>query len=177
VDQDHELKASMTPYLGIVLLFGAVVLWAQEATWPVWSILLGGAAFLLLLAIIPRGRAPKLVLVGATAGEESIALEDALKDAGFDLCECDGPAARPCPFDRGRPCPFGDHLTAAVIVRHAGETAPLPPCTRALFVPSLAVEEDTDQHPEFAGRYARVGWRRGKEDVVTALEHLLVTTA
>lgn len=174
---ESEFALPMKPYLGIVLLFGAVVLWAQEATWPVWGILLGAAGLLLLLSIIPSGRARKVVVVGSTASDESIGLTAALKDAGFDLCECEGPAARPCPFDKGKPCPLGDHLSAAVIVRHAGETGPLPPCTRALFVPSLAIEQNTDQQPEFAGRYARVGWRRGPEDVVTALEHLLVTTA
>lgn len=173
--RDEGFAASMVWYLGTVLLFGGVVLAVSEATWPVWAIYLGVAVLLLSVPVAAGGRAPKVVVVGRMWGDSATELGDALSAAGFDLCGCAGPAVRPCPFDKGRPCPLSDHLAAAVIIRHAGETGPLPPCTRALFVPSLALEEDTDRRAEFAGRYARVGWRRGPEDVVRTLEDLLRT--
>ncbi len=174
---DNGFDVSMKWYVGAVFLFGSVVLWASEATWPVWAIFVGAAVVLLSLPVSAERRAPTVVVVGEMSEEPATELLEALTDAGFDLRGCAGPAARPCPFGTGRLCPLSDHLSAAVIIRHADETGPLAPCTRALFVPSLAVEESTDQRPELAGPYARVGWKRGAEEVVHTLEDLLSAAA
>lgn len=170
---DNGFDVSMRWYLGAVLLFGSVVLWASKATWPIWALLFGAGVVLLSLPVGAERRAPRVVVVGGMSDKPATELLEALTDAGFDLCGCAGPAVRPCPFETGRLCPLGDHLSAAVIIRHADETGPLAPCTRALFVPSLAVEENTDQRPELAGPYARVGWKRGPKEVVHTLEDLL----
>lgn len=161
-------------YGAAILLFGAVVLWADEAEWPVIAVFAALAAALLLIMAFPR-RTPRVVVVGERTEIPVSPLRGTLGEAGFDVCTCAGPVGRPCPVTLGRACSIGERRpVAAVIFRRPDETGPLPPCSRALFVPSLSVEEGSTRLPEFAGRYARVGWERGPDAVVKTLERLLV---
>jgi len=151
--------------------FGAVLLWAEEATWPV--VVFGVLAGLLLLALAWRAaHVPKVLVVG---GDEAHLreLEDALEGVGYEVCTCAGPANRPCPVFQGRDCPLGERPVAALIYRPAGAAGRYAPCGRALRVPSVIVEEHLDAEPAVAGRVARVGLDRGPDRVVRTMEDLL----
>lgn len=165
-------KGELVLYLGTFVLFGAVLLWADEATWPV-VVLFGILAMLLIAAMAWRtARAPKVLVVGSASGEVE-ALDAALEYAGYEVCTCAGPANRPCPVFQGRDCPIAERPVAALIYRPAGSTGRYAPCGRALRVPSVIVEQRLEAEPVTVGSMARVGLDRGPDRVVRTMEDLL----
>jgi hypothetical protein len=164
------MRAEFLLYGAVVAVFGGVVLWATDAPGEIWvATAIAAGVLLLVLATMAESRR-RMLVVGETADERPVAL--AFEAAGYEVWECAGPAEGPCPALSGKPCPMHDRPTAAVIVRHEGEVGALPPCGTALRVPALAVEEGSDREPEFAGRVARVGARRGAEAVVETADRL-----
>lgn len=165
-------KGELVLYLGTFVLFGAVLLWADEATWPV-VVLFGILATLLIAAMAWRAaRAPRVLVVGS-ASREVEALDEALEYAGYEVCTCAGPANRPCPVFQGRDCPIAERPVAALIYRPAGTTGRYAPCGRALRVPSVIVEQHFEVEPVTGGSMARVGFDRGPDRVVRTMEDLL----
>ena len=159
-------------YLATFVLFGAVLLWADEATWPV-VVVFGLLAVLLIGAMAWRtARVPRVLVVGP-ASEEVEALDEALEYAGYEVCTCAGPANRPCPVFQGRDCPLAERPVAALIYRPVGSTGRCAPCGRALHVPSVIVEQQLEAEPAVVGSMARVGLDRGPDRVVRTMEDLL----
>ncbi|HZD16657.1 MAG TPA: hypothetical protein VE669_00800 [Actinomycetota bacterium] len=165
-------RSELVLYLATFVLFGAVLLWADEATWPV-VVLFGVLAVLLLATFAWRtARVPRVLVVGMDS-EELEELDDALEFAGYDVCTCAGPANRPCPVFQGQPCPIAERPVAALIYRPAGSTGRYAPCGRALRVPSMIVEQHLEDEPAVVGTTARVGLDRGPDRVVRTMEDLL----
>jgi hypothetical protein len=126
-----------------VLLFGGVILWADEAPGAVLVTFFGLSVALLAVMLANLRRRRTVLLVGERPGDPELALVEAFSNAGYGVCRCYGPSNRPCPVLRGMPCPaWSDRPTAAIILRHEGETGPLPPCGSALLVPSVEVHEE-----------------------------------
>jgi hypothetical protein len=169
------MRSEFLGYGAAVLLFGGVVLWAGDATWPVILTFFGLGVGLLVLLWASARRAPRVLLVGERADAPARDLVEALGDAGYDCCRCAGPRNRPCPVLFGGSCPAAaDRPVAAVILRHPDDTGPLPPCGQALLVPAIAAEEGSTVSAEVSGRNARVGLGFGPDPIVRTLEDLLV---
>ncbi len=166
------MRNEFLAYIAVFVLFGAVLLWAGDATLPVVLFFAGLASAILLVAIAGIRRAPRLLVVGERPGEPH-PLRDVFDGAYFETWECPGPADRPCPVHLGKPCPISERPVAAVIYRRADEAGPMAPCGKALRVPTLLVEEGTERRPEVAGRDARVGWERGPDAVLATLDELV----
>jgi hypothetical protein len=165
-------RSELVLYLATFVLFGAVLLWADEATWPVVT-LFGALAVLLLGAMGWRAaRVPKVLVVGMDS-EDLEELDEALEFAGYEVCTCAGPANRPCPVFEGRPCPLGERPIAALIYRPEGATGRYAPCGRAFRIPAVIVEHRLEGEPAVVGAMARVGLDRGPDRVVRTMENLL----
>lgn len=160
-------------YGAIVVLFGGVALWATEAPWQAVALSAVAAALLLLAGAVSVRPAPALILVGERSGERLEPLHRALGQAGYDVEVCPGPENSPCPAAHGRPCPAHGRPVAALVIRHPGQTDPLPPCGRALQIAELAVEEGSDRPPELEDGYGRIGIERGTTEVLGTLDRLL----
>lgn len=160
-------------YAGAIVLFGAVVLLATDASWEAILVAALVAVALLAVAALLVRPGPRLLVVGERAEEDLEPLRRELRADGFELETCPGPESSACPVVSGRPCPAHGEPVAAVVIRHPGETDALAPCGEAFRIPELAVEEDSDREPEFVGRYGRVGLERGPQAVTEALDHLL----
>lgn len=167
--RDYLLLAAM------IVVFGGVVLWASDPGWEVTAIAAVAAVVLLLAAALTSRRSPTLLVVGPR-DDGSDQLRHVLEADGFELETCPGPTGSPCPVTLGRPCPAHGDPVAAVVIRHLGETAPLPPCGEAFRIPELAVEGRSDRELEVVGRYGRVGGERGPGAVTEALRRLLGTS-
>lgn len=165
-------RGELVLYLATFVVFGAVLLWAEEATWPI-VVVFGVLAGLLLLLLAWRAvHTPKVLVVGGEQDRHRD-LDEALEAAGYEVCTCEGPANRPCPVFQGRPCPLAERPVAALIYRPAGERGRYAPCGRALRVPAVIVEEHLESEPTSDGRMARVGLDRGPDRVVRTMEDLL----
>ncbi len=140
-----------TGYAATVAAFAAVVLWASDA--PAAVVIAAAAIAVVLLALVLRSRrrTARVLVVGPRRTEPVDLLEEALDDAGFGVTHCPGPTVRACPVYAGRPCPVHGRPVAAVIVREAGSWTPVPPCGRALRIPTLPIE-DGDRAPAEAIR-------------------------
>lgn len=165
-------RSELVLYLATFVVFGAVLLWAGEATRSI-VVVFGVLAGLLLLVLAWRAAHVPRVLVVGTDEDRLRDLDEALEAAGYEVCTCRGPANRPCPVFRGRDCPLGERPVAALIYRPAGAAGRYAPCGRALHVPAVIVEEHLDAEPTVAGRMARVGLDRGADRVVRTMEDLL----
>jgi hypothetical protein len=161
-------------YLGTFILFGAVVLWAERAAWPLVP-LFGAFALLLVAALaLDSGRGRTVLVVGERSeGVESI--DRALEGDGYEVCSCAGPGNRPCPVFQGRGCPLGERPLAAVIYHPAGDRGRYAPCGRALGVRALIVEEHLDTEAERIGPVARVGLDHDPDRVVRTMRALLAS--
>lgn len=159
-------------YLSVLVLFGAVLLWADEATWPV-VVLFGVLAGMLLVAMTWLSTRRRTVLVVGGPAEDVERIDRALERAGYQICSCAGPSNRPCPVLLGHACPIAERPLAAVIYRAAGERGRPAPCGRALRVPTVIVEEHMDSQPALAGAFARVGMDGGADRVVRLMEDVL----
>src|SRR3972149_10029388 len=113
-------------YLATFVLFGAVLLLADEATWPL-VVVFGALAVLLIGAMAWRTARVPTVLVVGSASEEVEALDEALEYAGYEVCTCAGPANRPCPVFQGRDCPLAERPVAALIYPPVGSPARYAP--------------------------------------------------
>jgi hypothetical protein len=171
------MRRDLLLYGSAIVLFGGIVLWAAQAPWQVTAVALAVAGALLLAAAIALGPAPTVLVVGEREGEDLTPLRETIADAGFRLERCPGLWAGPCPVLAGKPCPAHGEPVAAIVVRHPGETGPLPPCGEAFRIPELVVEEDSDRELEVLGRYGRVGLGRGPAAAVQALERMLAGRA
>jgi hypothetical protein len=171
------VKRDYLLYGGVVVLFGGVVLWATGASWEATAVAAAVAGALLLVAALVVRPTPALLVVGERAGEDLEELRSELRRDGFVLQACPGPGNSPCPVLAGRPCPAHGQPVAAIVIRHPDEVEPLAPCGEALWVPELAVDEDSDRAAEFEGRYGRVGIGRGPAAVTEALDRLLSGSA
>lgn len=167
------MRRDVLLYGSTIMLFGGVVLWASRAPWEVTAVALAVAATLLLAAAVALRPAPAVLLVGEREGEDLTALREAVRREGFRLERCPGPDDGLCPVLAGRPCPAHGEPVAAVVVRHPGETGPLPPCGEAFHIPELVVEEGSDRELEVVGRYGRIGLARGPEAAAYALDRML----
>jgi hypothetical protein len=165
------MKREYLVYGAAIVIFGGVVLWASDAPWEAVAVAAGIAIGLLLAAGLVIKPSPTVLLVGADGSRAQ--LEEMLRRGGFEVEVCPGPQDGACPVLSGKPCPAHGRPVAAVVVRHPDEAQGLAPCGEAFRIPELAVEEDSDREPEFAGRYARVGLDRGPEVVSQTLDRLL----
>lgn len=165
-------RSELVLYLATFVLFGAVLLWADEATWPVVTVF--GVLAVLLLGVMAwrAAHVPKVLVVGMDS-EEVEELDEALEFAGYEVCTCAGPANRPCPVFQGRPCPLRDRPIAALIYRPTDATGRYAPCGRAFRIPSVIVEQHLEAEPAVVGSMARVGLDRGPDRVVRTMEDLL----
>ena len=161
-------------YLGTFILFGAVVLWAEQAAWPLVPLFGAFAVLLVVASAWGDGRRRTVLVVGERSGDvESI--DRALEGAGYVVCSCAGPGNRPCPVFQGRACPLGERPLAAVIYHPAGERGRYAPCGRALRVRALIVEEHLDTEAETVGPVARVGLDHDPDRVVRTMRDLLAS--
>lgn len=167
-------RREFVAYIGVFLLFAAVVLVAEKASGALIAVFFAGAAVLVLVMLAGLRRPAPILLVGERDTAPVRPLGAALDEAGFEVWRCAGPSNSPCPVFLGERCPLADRPAAAIICRDAGDTSPLAPCGQALLIPALAVEAGSSREPEFAGRDARIGWDRGADEVVRVLEDLLV---
>jgi hypothetical protein len=165
------MKREYLVYGAAIVVFGGVVLWATEAPWEAVAVAAGIAIGLLLAAGLIVKPSPTVLLVGSDGQRE--VLGDMLRRDGFQVEVCPGPEDSACPVLTGRPCPAHGRPVAAVVIRRPGDVQGLAPCGQAFRIPELAVEEDSDREPEFAGRYARVGIGRGVDAVSETLDRLL----
>jgi hypothetical protein len=159
-------------YLAVVVAFGGVVMWAEDATAPV-AILFVVSACAVAIALALLGRRRRTVLLVGESSEGVERIGRALERAGFDPCRCAGPANRPCPVLRGGVCPIPERPIAALIYRPETGTARYAPCGPSLRVPAVVVEERMDDEAVVEGRFAHVGLDRGTDGVVRALEDVL----
>jgi hypothetical protein len=164
-------RTELVLYLAVFVLFGALLLWVEEATVAVavFFAAFAVALFIVVALVVTRRRA--VLVVGQ--GSEVETIDRALERAGYDVCSCAGPANRPCPVLSGRSCPIADRPLAALIYRPADETARYAPCGSALRVPAVIVEERSGVEPAVAGTYARVGLDAGTDGVIRTMEELL----
>jgi len=126
-----------------VLVFGGAILWAADASGAVVVTFFVLSAALLAVMLTTVRRRAMVLLVGEQPEAPELALIEAFGNAGYGVCRCYGPSNRPCPALRGLPCPaWTDRPAAAVILRHEGETGPIPPCGSALLVPSVQTREE-----------------------------------
>ncbi|MFB3738951.1 MAG: hypothetical protein ACE14W_08295 [Candidatus Velamenicoccus archaeovorus] len=168
-------------YVAVIVGFAAVVLWAREVPPAVVAALATAAALLLLALLWNVRRTARVLLVGDREEEPVALMEERLDEAGFEVVRCSGPGVRTCPVELGRPCPVHGRQVAVVVVGRSDGAAVGAPCGRALHLPALVVEEDTEAEPEITtvtdedvrGRRGYVGWRRGPETVVATLDRLL----
>lgn len=170
------MRKDFLSYGAAIVFFGGVVLWATDASLRAVAFAAIAAAILLLAAALLVRPAPAVLLVGERPDEHLDSLHRAIGEAGFRIETCPGPASGSCPAEHGRPCPAHEHPVAAIVMRHPDETAPLPPCGRALGIVEMAVEEDSDRAAEFEGSYARIGLGRGTTAVVETLDRLVTRT-
>jgi hypothetical protein len=127
-------------YAGVVLAFGAVVLWATEADALVVLAFAAVAAMLLAAGAWRSRRAARVLVVGPRRTEAIDLMDETLDGAGYVVRSCDGPHVRPCPLDAGLPCRIHGRVAAAVIVRAPDDDMPIPRCGEALHVPATTVE-------------------------------------
>ncbi len=167
------MKREYLVYGAAIAVFGGVVLWATEAPWESVAVAAGIAIGLLLAAGLIVKPSPTVLLVGSDGRRE--VLEGVLRRDGFQVEVCPGPEDSACPVLSGRPCPAHGRPVAAVVIRRQDDVQGLAPCGQAFRIPELAVEEDSDREPEFAGRYARIGIDRGVDAVSETLDRLLTT--
>jgi hypothetical protein len=151
--------------------FGAVVLWAEPASFAAFGAL-AGLAVVLILALLFAGGVRRPVLLVGEPDAEVRALDHALERSGYEVRTCAGPTNRPCPVLAGGTCPIEERPAIAVIVRAPDASGPFPPCARALHVPDLTVEEAVRCRPVYVGTSARVG-SGDPDEVIRAMEVLL----
>lgn len=163
-------------YAGAIVVFGAVVLWATDASWEASLTAALLALALISVAALLARPGPRILVVGERSEEDLEPLHRELQADGFVLEACPGPGNSACPVISGRPCPAHGEPVAAVVIRHPGDPEALAPCGEIFRIPELAVEEESDREPEFVGRYGRVGLVRGPEAVTEALDRMLEGT-
>jgi hypothetical protein len=165
-------RSEFTLYLGAFALFAGVVLWAEGAPAAVLGVF--GVLFLVLLVafVWQVGRARRVLVVGSPSPELG-RLDATLEALGYEVRRCAGPSNRPCPVFEGHPCPMSDRPVAAIVFREPGETGRYAPCGAAFAVPEVIVEEHLDAEPATIGRMARIGFDRGPERVVVAMEKMI----
>jgi hypothetical protein len=159
-------------YLGVFVLFGAVLLWADKATWPVVAAF-GGLTAILLVALVWQATRRRTVLLVGEPSDRVDRIGRALEEAGYEVCSCAGPGNRPCPVLLGRDCPISDRPLAALISRSVGDLAPPAPCGPALGVPAVVIQERTQAEPEIVGVFTPTGMERTAGRTIDVLEDLL----
>lgn len=163
--------------LGAMLAFGAVAVGFEDGTnWAVVATMATAAAGLFLVAAFRVLVTPRILLVGDPDGPSGGRLQvmtEALEEDGFAVRSCAGPTHGGCPVLDGKPCPVGGLLSGVVVYHPADYTGPVPNCGRALHLPELTIEADSDREPEVARDTALVGAARGPETAVRAL-HAIV---
>ena len=165
-------RTELVLYVGVFALFGAVLLWLQDATLPI-TVLFGGAMLTLLAVLTWKVlHVPRVLVVGANSPDIE-RLDDALELAGYDVCRCAGPWNRPCPVFAGMPCPLGERPTAAIVFRMQGETGRMAPCGAAFRVPEVLVDEHLEAEPATIGSMTRMGADLGTDRLVGEMEKLL----
>lgn len=168
-----RLRIEWVVYLGVFLLFSAVVLAADKASGPLIAVFFVGAAALVMIMLAGLRRPSRVLLVGERDAAAVGPLAIALDRAGFEVWRCAGPSNSPCPVFHGERCPLSERPAAAVICRDAADASPVAPCGRALLVPALAVETGSARSLEVAGSEARIGWERGPDEVIHILEDIV----
>ena len=165
-------RTEFTLYLGVFALFAGVVLWAQGAPGVV-LVVFGGAFLVLVGAFVWRAAREQRVLVVGDPSPELGRLDLALEGLGYEVRRCAGPGNRPCPVFQGHACPMTEQPVAAIVFRGAGEVGRYAPCGVAFGVPEVIVEEHLDAEPATVGRMTRIGFDKGPDRVIVAMEKML----
>jgi hypothetical protein len=127
-------------YVAAVLVFAAVALGADGAGRPVVVTAIA-AAVAIAVVTLWRSAHTRQVLVVARRGTAAADLVgETLDRAGYRVCRCDGPTARPCPVDANWPCPIRRRLAGVAIVHDPASGIGPPRCGDALRVPATIVE-------------------------------------
>jgi len=163
-------RTELILYVGVFVLFGAVLVWVQDATWQTAAFAAVLALALVVLMGASLGRRRTVLVVGE--GDPVERIDQALEGAGYEVRACAGPGNRPCPVLQGRSCPLEERPLAALIYRpRAG--ARFAPCGTALHVPAVIVEERPDVEAAVEGSFARVSLEGGTGGVIRTMERLI----
>lgn len=160
-----RINDALLGLLAAVLGVFSVILAFADYSWYGVSALIALAVAALLLMVARVASTPKVLLVGEPRGVTFHDLRAELDEAGFAIVGCTGPEDHPCPVFEGQPCPVHSKPAAAVIFERAGYAAPHAPCGRALDVPALTLDENSDGGPDGPEWDLSLGWRRGPREV------------